>query len=210
VTPLEAVAPYAEYCSRSAGDVAAELEKFRALLVKWQPAQNLVSRETLDTFWTRHAADSLQLLPLVRATDQQFLDLGSGGGLPGIPLAIALRRRHTLVDANARKASFLRTVARELALSVTVVPQRIGEVDSRETPDVVTARALAPLPELLGMIAPLSGPQTRAILHKGREYREELRAASHAFAFDVIEHQSRTESGSVLLEIANLRPISVR
>src|SRR6202008_4811456 len=101
------------------------------------------------------------------------------------------------------KASFLRTVARDLSLPVGVLSQRIADVDSRETPHVITARALAPLPDLLALIARLSGPETRAILHKGRECREELRAAAAAFAFDVIKHESRTESGSVLLEIAN-------
>ena len=210
MTPLEAIAPYAECCSRPIAEVAADLEQFHALLLKWQPAQNLVSRETLADFWTRHVADSLQLLPLIRATDRQFLDLGSGGGLPGIPLAIAVYRQHVLVESNARKASFLRAVARDLALPVTILSQRIETIDSRETPDLITARALAPLPELLALIAPLSRPQTRAILHKGREYREELRAASAAYAFDVVEHRSRTDSGSVLLEIANLRPISAR
>lgn len=205
---LAAVAPYAQFCSSPAGEVAAALEEFHLLLTKWQRAQNLVSRETLPEFWTRHVADSLQLLPLIRATDLHLIDLGSGGGFPAIPLAIALRRRHVLVEASAKKVSFLRAVIRELALPASVVASRIESVDSRETPDLVTARAIAPLPELLRLVTPLFGPRTRAIFHKGREYREELRAAADGFSFDVLEHQSLTEPSGVLLEISNLRPIS--
>ena len=210
MTPLEAVQPFAEFLSRPAKQVAADLERFRELLTKWQRAQNLVSRETLGEFWTRHVGDSLQALRLIRPRDQRFLDLGSGGGLPAIPIAIALKRSHTLVESNAGKASFLRTVARELALAVTVHAQRIESVDSRETPDVVTARALAPLPDLLSLCAPLFSRQTRAIFHKGKQYRAELDAAGAAWDFDVVEHESLIEGGGVLLEITNLRPRSVR
>jgi 16S rRNA (guanine527-N7)-methyltransferase len=205
---LAAVGPFAQFCSRPAADVAADLERFRELLTKWQPAQNLVSRETLASFWTRHVADSLQLLPLIRPSDQHFVDLGSGGGLPGIPLALALQRSHVLVESNSRKASFLRAVIRELALPATVDSERIEDFVSRETPDVITARALAPLPALLGLAAPLSGPTTRAIFHKGREYREELQQAAARWTFDVLQYQSAIAPDSVLLEIANLRPKS--
>ena len=205
---LAAVEPFAQFCSRPAVDVAADLERFRELLTKWQPAQNLVSRETLAAFWTRHVSDSLQVLRLVQATDRHFLDLGSGGGLPGIPLAVALQRDHVLVESNSRKASFLRAVARELTLPATVLAVRVEDFVSRETPDVITARALAPLPELFALSAPLFGPATRAIFHKGREYREELQQAAARWTFDVLQHQSAIAPDSVLLEIANLRPKS--
>lgn len=206
---LAAVAPYAQFCSRPAETIAAELEQFYDLLTRWQRAQNLVSRETLHQFWTRHIADSLQALPLLRASDQHFLDLGSGGGLPGVPLAIALERRHVLVEPNARKASFLRGVARELGAPIRVVQGRAEDLDSRETPDVITARALAPLPRLLALSALGFGPATRGIFHKGRQFRAELKEAAAAWAFDVVQHPSATDPGAVLLEISNLRPRSV-
>lgn len=207
---LAAVAPYAALLPRPAADVAADLEAFHALLVKWQRVQNLVSRETLGEVWTRHVADSLQLLPLLRPDDAAFLDLGSGGGFPALPLAIALKGRpcrFVLVEANARKASFLRAVARELGLAVTVDARRSEDIDPAQLGpiDVITARALAPLPALCPLLAPFFGPQTRALLHKGREHVEELAESGAVWHHDVVRHQSVTDAGGVVLEISNLR-----
>lgn len=207
---LAVVAPYRELLPRPAGDVAADLESFCALLRKWQRVQNLVSRETLEDIWTRHIADSLQVLKLLRADDAGLLDLGSGGGFPAIPLAIALKggnARFTLVEPNARKASFLRTVARELRLAVSVVARRSDEIDPRETGpvDVITSRALAPLKELCALMVPFFGPKTRAILHKGREHVEELAESSAVWHHDVLVTKSATDERGVLLELSNLR-----
>src|SRR5688500_18729537 len=110
---------YAPYFVRPADAFIADLESYAQLLRKWQAVQNLVSRETLNHVWARHFADSLQILPLLRDGDHNFMDLGSGGGFPALPLAIALKggpQRFVLVEPNGRKASFLRTVARELGL----------------------------------------------------------------------------------------------
>ena len=82
---VEAIQPYVQYLSRLPSEVAGDFECFEALLVKWQKAQNLVSRETLTSFWTRHVVDSLQLLRRLEPSDATFLDLGSGGGFPAIP-----------------------------------------------------------------------------------------------------------------------------
>jgi 16S rRNA (guanine527-N7)-methyltransferase len=189
--------------------VAADLESYAQLLAKWQPVQNLVSRETLTDVWVRHFADSLQVLKLLRPSDNVILDLGSGGGMPAIPLAIASRgsqRRFLLVEPNGRKASFLRTVARELGLAVTVFDTRSDEIDSRETPavDVVTSRALASLPQLCAMAAPFFGPETRAIFHKGREHVEELVESSAVWHHDVVVTGSDTDPQGVLLELKNM------
>ena len=198
---LAAVAPYRAFMPRPAEEVAAGLESFCGVLAKWQRVQNLV--------WTRHIADSLQILPILRQSDSAFLDLGSGGGFPAIPLAIALkggRCRFVLVEPNGRKASFLRTVARELALSVRVEARRSDEIDPRETGaiDVITSRALAPLKELCGLMAPFFGPKTRAILHKGREHVEELAESDAVWHHDVLVVASVTDPGGVLLELSNL------
>ena len=206
----QAVGPYAALLTRSADDVGADLDRFAGLLGKWQTAQNLVSRETLNTLWTRHIADSLQLLKRVRASDRHILDLGSGGGFPAIPLAIALQgsgRHSTLVESNQRKVAFLRAVARELRLDVTVEPRRAEQIDSRETMpvDLVTSRAMASLNLLCAMAVPFFGPTTHAIFHKGREYGEELAEAHARWDFDVVEIPSDTSSDGVLLEIRDLR-----
>ncbi|MGH8817295.1 MAG: 16S rRNA (guanine(527)-N(7))-methyltransferase RsmG [Achromobacter pestifer] len=210
-----AIAPYAVFFTRSVADVGADLESYALLLRKWQAVQNLVSRETLAAVWSRHFADSLQVLPLLGPNDRAFLDLGSGGGLPALPLAIALKGsscHFTLVEPNGRKASFLRTVARELGLSVSVEARRSDQLDSRETPapDVITSRALAGLPVLCGWMEPFFAPQTRAILHKGREYVEELAEAVPHWDFNVVSTKSDIDPSGVLLTLTNLRAKSVR
>lgn len=207
---IATVEPYAAYIV-DADETAAGLDIFLGLLTRWQKAQNLVSRETLPAFWQRHVADSLQLLKYLKPDDRTFLDLGTGGGLPAIPLAIALRGSpkvtFTLVEPNQRKVSFLRTAARELGLSLNVEAHRADEIDSRETllPEVVTSRALAPLATLCALSAPFFGPQTRALFHKGREHVEELAESRALWQFDVLIHPSDTSVDGAILEMRNLR-----
>lgn len=211
---LEAIAPYAAHFDRPLEAVGRDLESYSALLRKWQDVQNLVSRETLGSVWTRHFADSLQILPLLSESDREILDLGSGGGFPSLPLAIAskgLNRHFTLVEPTARKVSFLRTVARELGLDVTVIGRRSDQIDSRETgiPDVITSRALAAMPQLCAWMEPFFGEKTRAILHKGREYVDELNETGALWHHDVLVKQSDTDPSGVILTITNLRRKSV-
>jgi len=207
---FSAIERYQPSFGRSLEEVGRDLESYAALLRKWQPVQNLVSRETLGAVWERHFADSLQVLPLLNASDREFMDLGSGGGFPALPLAIASRgtdRHFVLVEPTARKVSFLRTVARELKLNVTVIGSRSDQIDSRETPvpDVITSRALAALPLLCDWMEPFFAPKTRAILHKGREYVEELNDSSALWAYDVLVNKSDTDPGGVILTITNLQ-----
>lgn len=206
---VETAAKYGKWLSRPVDEVAADLESFSVLLSKWQRVQNLVSRETLSDVWRRHIGDSLQVLKLLGEQDNVILDLGSGGGLPAIPMAIGSKgsgRRFYLVEPNSRKVSFLRTVAREINLPVTVFDKRSEDLDSRETviPDVITSRALASLQELCAMAAPFFGPRTRAIFHKGREHVEELAESSAVWHHDVVVTGSDTDPQGVLLELKNL------
>ncbi|QDZ12169.1 16S rRNA (guanine(527)-N(7))-methyltransferase RsmG [Devosia ginsengisoli] len=210
----DAIAPYAAHFTRPLADVAKDLESYAQLLRRWQAVQNLVSRETLNDVWSRHFADSLQVLKLLKAGDRAFLDLGSGGGLPALPLAVALKspnHHFTLIEPNGRKVSFLRTVARELGLVVAVEGLRSDQVDSRETPvpDVITSRALAGLPTLCGWMQPFFGPETRAILHKGREHVEELAEAVPHWDFNVVVTKSDTDAEGVLLTLTDLRAKTV-
>ncbi len=186
----------------------ADLQRFAALLVKWNAVQNLVSRETIGELWPRHIDDSLQLTQYLRDTDRDILDLGSGGGFPSLPLAVATRgsnRKFTLVEPVAKKVAFLRTAARELALPVTVLALRSEQIDSRETYDLITSRALTALPELLALAGRFLQPDGHMLLHKGRNYRQELDAATAKFHFDVLVHGSESDPEGVILEITNLR-----
>ncbi len=215
MSDFSAIAPYAQQFSRPLEQVGRDLESYANLLRKWQQVQNLVSRETLGQIWSRHFADSLQALALVSDQDKLFLDFGSGGGFPALPMAIASKgstRHFVLIEPTARKVSFLRTVARELGLNVTVIGRRSDEIDSRETgiPDVITSRALAALPQLCDWMEPFFGPQTRAILHKGREHVEELAESRAQWLYDVLIRPSDTDASGVILTITNLQRQSER
>ena len=211
----DAVRPYAAHFVRHFDEVVRDLESLSILLLKWNAVQNLVSRETAKSLWTRHIADSLQVLPLLRATDRGFIDLGSGGGFPALPLAVALKggaARFRLVEPTTKKVAFLRTVIRELGLPAEVDARRVEEIDSRETGpiDVITSRALASLPALCGLASPFFGSSTRAIFHKGREHVEELRETRLAWDVDVVLTNGATDDSGVLLQLSNLRlkPVS--
>ena len=186
-----------------------DLEQYAALLTKWNAVQNLVSRETLSAdLWPRHLEDSLRAVEWMRATDLSVLDLGSGGGLPAVPMAIASRgveRRFTLLEPIAKKVAFLRTVARELGLPITVHAVRAEQFDSRETFDLITSRALAALPQLLGYGIPFLASGGHMLLHKGAKYRDELDAAAALFDFDVLVHPGESDAEGVIIEITNLR-----
>lgn len=205
---------YAPWFGRPAAEVRRDLESFAALLLKWNATQNLVSRETEKSLWQRHIVDSLQVLPLMERpwAGLNVMDIGSGGGLPAIPLAIATKdsgARFTLVEPIQKKVSFLRTAIRELKLPATVFAGRVEQIDSRETPvDLITSRALAEVHVLFTLIQPFFGPETVAILHKGRDYAVELAESRLAWDFDVILTNSATDDRGVLLRITNLRPKS--
>ena len=183
------------------------LERYVALLKKWSPAINLVSRATLADAWNRHVLDSAQLLSLLPADTKDIVDLGSGAGFPGLVLAI-LAREHSdpfhvsLVESDRRKSTFLREVVRETGASATVLVERAESLDM--TADVVTARAFTALDPLLGMAHPLIGSEGIALLHKGARYESELTGAMENWHMDVEQKKSRIDPASVILRISRL------
>lgn len=184
-------------------------ETFCELVRKWNPRINLVAKATLDDIWVRHVLDSAQLYPVAPKHSPIWADLGSGGGFPGIVLAMLARqdapeRRHVLIESDQRKAVFLREAARVLDCRVTVVSDRIERVPSVGA-DVVTARALAPLPQLLGLVAHHLKPDGVAILPKGAAYEDELASARADWQFDVKCHASVTGPEGHILQISGLR-----
>jgi 16S rRNA (guanine527-N7)-methyltransferase len=188
-----------------------DLERYVALLAEWQRVHNLVARGALDAVWTRHVADSLQILDY--APDfSEWVDLGSGAGFPGLVVAIASKessgRHFTLVESNAKKVAFLRAAIRESGANATVAAERIEAHAPKMSgrADVISARALAPLPMLLKLAAPYAHAGSVMLFLKGREYVQELDAASQSWAFDVVDYVSATDSGGRVLAIRNLRP----
>lgn len=182
-----------------------KLEAYVALLMLWQKTINLVAPTTIEKVWTRHVADSAQLFALAPEGALRWVDLGSGGGFPGLVLGIMLAERPgarmTLIESDTRKAAFLREVARKVAAPVDILCMRIENAATQfsvASVDVVTARALAPLPRLLGLCRPLFGPKTIALFLKGRDAEAEL-AEAHAewspeWAFSAELVPSRTDS----------------
>lgn len=181
-------------------ETEARLECYVDLLLQWQAKTNLVAPSTLPQLWTRHIADSLQLLNLA-PTAKVWVDFGSGGGFPGVVLACALAEREGamihLVDRNAKKAAFLREALRVTAAPGTVHLADIGDyVDSTQiTVDCITARALAPLHILLGFAAPLMNNGTRALFLKGQDVEAELTEATKYWKIEPQRHRSLTGNG---------------
>jgi len=192
------------------------LEHFVRLLAEWQRVHNLVAPSTLDDVWTRHIADSFQLIEHAPTSWREWVDLGSGAGFPGLVVAIAGKEhpeRHvTLVESNAKKAAFLRAAIRETGANATVAAARVeshAEKFGRRA-DIVSARALAPLPVLLGLAEQYAPAGTLMLFLKGREYVREIEAASETWSFDVVDSKSATDSGGRVLAIRNVRAKEMR
>jgi 16S rRNA (guanine527-N7)-methyltransferase len=164
-------------------DVVARLDRLVELVLARQQRMNLVARSTLREIWTRHVADSLQLLALAPSA-RVWIDLGSGGGFPGLVIACVLAgqagARVHLVESTKKKAVFLEEVARDLALPAIVHPVRIEEFAPTfgERCDIVTARALAPLDKLLDLAAPLLNSGAKGLFLKGQDVEAELTQAA--------------------------------
>lgn len=202
-----------EVLERAAGPVSREtferLVEFEAQFRKWNQRINLVARSTEAELWGRHIADSAQLLRL-KPDVRQWLDLGSGGGFPGLVVAFFMKERDgsiELVESNRKKAGFLQAVVSHFSLPARVVARRIEECHGVVAmPQAVTARALASLDMLLGLSAPWLTEGASGLFHKGRDYRQEVAESAHRWSFDLVEHPSRTDPEGAILEISALRP----
>lgn len=182
---------------------------FEPVFLKWAQRINLSAPSTLDDVWNRHILDSAQLLPLAPKA-VHWLDLGSGGGFPGLVIAFLLAERPggtvDLVESNRKKAGFLQAMIGQFDLQAKVHAERIDAVHGRfPSTEIVTARALAPLPALLDLAAPWLSRGATGLFHKGRDYRQELQESAHSWVFDLVEHPSKTDPHGVVLEIRDLR-----
>lgn len=187
-----------------------KLNRFVALFQKWAKAINLVAPSTLSELWRRHIVDSAQIYAL-NPGPYNWVDLGSGGGFPGIVTGILLSDAGDgwihLVESNNKKAAFLRTAILETGARASVHAIRIEEApDVVEYCDAISARALADLDLLMDFGSPWAdrNANLRFFLHKGRDYQREIDKALGRWRFDLVKHPSIVEPDSVVLEISNL------
>lgn len=179
---------------------------YAALIRKWNPAINLVAPSTLADLEHRHIADSLQLAQLVAEPSGPWLDIGSGGGLPGIVVAICHPAcKVNLVDSDRRKVAFLQTTIRELSLpNCTAHAARVEDLPPMQARNL-SARALAPLIRLMPYLHRHLADKGTAWLMKGRNWQAELETARAAWRFDAAIHPSTTDPESAILAIRDVR-----
>ncbi len=192
--------------SRETGE---RLAAYVALLSKWQKAENLIAASTLPLIWRRHVADSAQLVALFPEV-RRWLDLGSGGGFPGLVVAILLAEQSGaavhLVESNRKKCAFLRQAIRATGAPAIVHEGRIESVIASWDQPVerISARALAPLTDLLALAAPLMERGVPAAFHKGQDFVREISEATQSWGFDLVKHNSRVGDGGAILDIGHL------
>lgn len=191
-------------------ETLARLEAYDALLLDWSARHNLVARSTLEDRWRRHFLDSAQLFPLIPERATRLVDMGSGAGFPGLVLAaMGAERglRTALIEATRKKAAFLAEAAKAMRLdNVSVILQRIESTTFSVAPEVVTARALAPLAKLAGYAYGIAGKNTLCLFLKGQDVEGELTAAAKSWHMDVKRIASITSPDSAVLAITRLRP----
>ncbi|AQU87662.1 16S rRNA (guanine(527)-N(7))-methyltransferase RsmG [Komagataeibacter nataicola] len=182
------------------------LERYADLLLRWNARINLVSPHDLPHLWSRHIGDSLQLASLIPPGGVDLVDMGSGGGFPGLVIACATDAQVTLVESDQRKAAFLREAARVAGVKVRVCAQRL-EVADVPPAQVVTARALAPLSRLLEWGARFLRPDGVCLFLKGRNAEEELTMARAGWHMTTTRIPSRTNTDGVILELSDIRRV---
>lgn len=191
-------------------ETAKRLERFVALLNKWQAAENLVAAGTLPDVWRRHVADSAQLVGLFPDT-RHWLDLGSGAGFPGLVTAILLAETPgagvDLIESNSRKCAFLRQVIRDTEAPARVHQGRIETLMKAwsEPVERVSARSLARLDRLLSLAEPVLSAGAAGAFHKGQDFEGEIEETAKSWKFDLVSYPSLTDSRGVILDIRRLR-----
>ena len=185
-----------------------KLEQFSALVERWNPHINLVSKSTIPDIWNRHIVDSAQLFQFANDAPKIWLDIGSGGGFPGVVMAVIAQEkspvtRFTFIESDQRKSTFLRTAARELGLQVEILAERVEDA-APQNADVVTARALAALNELFPYIQRHLAGGGCAILPKGRTYQDEIEAARKDWRFEIKCHPSMTDKQAQILIVKDV------
>lgn len=189
-------------------ETIARLEQLVEMLKKWNPAINLVSGTTLGDAWSRHVIDSAQLYRLSGPNVRRWVDLGSGGGFPGMVIACVAAELNpeldiVLVESDLRKATFLRQAARQLGLATSVLAERVENLTPLVA-DIVSARALAPLEHLCRLCVGHLSADGVALFPKGANYRSEVEQAQREWTFALEVVQSVTEPSAAILKLKGL------
>ena len=190
-------------------EIVSRLDRYVALLLQWQEKTNLIAPSTIPVIWSRHLADSLQLLSLAPHA-KRWVDLGSGAGFPGLPIACALAQTPGavvhLVESNQKKAAFLREAVRLTGVPAKVHAVRIEDfVDGFDQPvEIVTARALAALENLLEKAYPLLKRGAQGLFMKGQDVVSELTAASKCWTIEADMVPSVTDAGGCILRVRSI------
>jgi 16S rRNA (guanine527-N7)-methyltransferase len=207
VRPIDSPEEFARAFSVS-HETLEKLILYERLLVQWQKAVNLIAPATLPQIWQRHFADSAQLLRYAPPGPKTWVDLGSGGGFPGLVIAILLANQRDsrvhLIESNSRKCAFLSEVARQTRAPAVVHNARIADAyASNAIPeaDVISARALAPLDALLDLAQPFFRDASAGLFLKGREAEDEIADARKRWTFEVETHPSVTDAQGKILKI---------
>lgn len=188
-------------------EIETKLKAYEALLKKWQPKINLVSNNTLDEAWQRHFEDSIMLADLLPEGKKTLFDLGSGAGFPGLVLAIIRPDLDVhLIESDQKKCSFLRTVSRETDSDVQIHNSRIESVSREIVPDIITARALAPLDRLFEYCADWIAKNENIVLifPKGENGNEELAVLEQKWRFDCRTCPSKTDPKAKIYLFSNI------
>ena len=189
-------------------ETVGELEHFAAMIEKWTAKINLISKASLPDLWSRHIIDSAQLIKVCPRNIQNWLDLGSGGGLPGVVIAILAKEliptlTITMVESDKRKSVFLRTAIRELDLNAAVLNARIEKLEPVRA-DVISARALAKLDVLLTFAESHLEKNTVCLFQKGENWQKELLMAQQSWSFHCDITKSETQPGSIILKLGDV------
>lgn len=189
-------------------ETMARLWEFSELVQHWTRHINLVSMSDRSLLWDRHIRDSAQLFDLVQQDWRLWLDLGSGAGFPGVVMAIMAQqstadRRVVLVESDSRKATFLRTAIRRLELNAVVHAMRVADIPPQNA-DVISARALAALPTLIGFAQPHLAASGIGLFPKGRQAASEIEAARREWRFDLTAIPSRTDPDGTIICLKGL------
>lgn len=204
-----------EFCNVSRESLE-KLRTYVAELLHWQASINLISPSTVGHVWHRHVCDGLQLADYLSGEENLIIDIGSGAGIPGIPLAIWLEERNpsaevVMIESNSKKAAFLKHASRVCKLTTRIINTRVellGKSDLKQVADVCVARAVAPLPTLLDLTAKLPFHPQRMLFLKGQDVDAELTEATKCWNISFSKHSSRTQQNGCILEIKEAERVS--